>query len=280
MCVRTLSTHSEHNTQMQTQHHAKFLALHQSSALLLLPNAWDAASAKLFESTGAKAIATSSAAVAWSLGYADGGQLPTTELIGAVKRIVRVLSVPLTVDIENGYSDDPKDVAALARALVDAGAAGINIEDGAQPSTLLAEKIHNIRNALTTASLFINARTDVYLKALAPVGQAVAITIERLDLYREAGADGAFVPGLSSLDDVHAISAAIALPLNVMLVPNLPDATQLHAAGVKRITAGPAPFVTAYGDALDAVSAFRSGDFSLFGKSRLDFRALNAMFSA
>jgi 2-methylisocitrate lyase-like PEP mutase family enzyme len=263
---------------MQTQHYAQFLALHQSPTLLLLPNAWDAASAKLFESTGASAIATSSAAVAWSLGYADGSQLPTTELIGAVQRIVRVLSVPLTVDIENGYSDDPNDVAALARALVKAGAAGVNIEDGAQSPTLLAEKIRCIRRTLATASLFINARTDVYLKALAPAGQATTMTIERLNLYREAGADGAFVPGLSALEDVRTISAAITLPLNVMLVPNLPAAAQLHAAGVKRITVGPAPFVTAYGQAYDAVAAMQSGDFSLFGKSQLDFRRLNAIF--
>jgi 2-methylisocitrate lyase-like PEP mutase family enzyme len=264
---------------MQTQRHAQFSALHQSTALLLLPNAWDAASAKLFESTGASAIATSSAAVAWSLGYADGSKLPTPELIAAVKRIVRVLSVPLTVDIENGYSDDPSEVATLARAITDAGAVGINIEDGARSPALLAQKICSIRSAFSSAPLFINARTDVFLKALAPAGQAVAMTIERLNLYRESGADGAFVPGLASLNDVHAISAAVALPLNVMLVPNLPAAAQLRAAGVKRITAGPAPFVTAYGSALDAVKAFQSGDFSLFGTSGLDFKTLNAMFS-
>ncbi len=265
---------------MQTQHHAQFTALHQSGSMLFLPNAWDAASAKLFESAGALAIATSSAAVAWSLGYADGSKLPTTELVAAVKRIVRVLSVPLTVDIEDGYSDDPSEVAALARAITDAGAVGINIEDGTQPPALLAEKIHSIRSALSSTPLFINARTDVYLKALAPAGDAVAMTIERIDLYRKSGADGAFVPGLSSLDDVRTISAAIALPLNVMLIPNLPAAVQLKAAGVRRITVGPAPFVTAYGSALDAVTAFQSGDYSSFGKSGLDFKTLNGIFSA
>jgi 2-methylisocitrate lyase-like PEP mutase family enzyme len=247
--------------------------------LLLLPNAWDAASAKLFESTGASAIATSSTAVAWSLGYADGSKLPTTELVAAVKRIIRVLSVPLTVDIENGYSDDPSEVATLARAITEAGAVGINIEDGTQSPTLLAQKIRSIRRAPSSTPLFINAQTDVYLKALAPAGQTVAMTIERLSLYHESGADGAFVPGLASLDDVGAISAAIALPLNVMLVPNLPSAAQLQAAGTRRVTVGPGPFVSAYGSALDAVRAFQSGDFSLFGTSGLDFKTLNAMFS-
>ncbi len=226
--------------------HAQFSALHQSTKPLLLPNAWDAASAKLFERSGASAIATSSAAVAWALGYPDGSALPEHELVDAVRRITRVLSVPLTVDIEDGYSDDAAKVAALAQKIVDVGAVGINIEDGAKAPTLLAEKIARIRSVLSSTSLFVNARTDVFLRGLAPAGSAVAMTIERLALYRDSGTDGVFVPGLASTDDAHAISAAITLPLNVMIVPNLPDATLLYAAGVRRISAGPAPFRVAY----------------------------------
>ncbi len=136
-------------------------------------------SAKLFERSGASAIATSSAAVAWALGYPDGSALPEHELVDAVRRITRVLSVPLTVDIEDGYSDDAPKVAALAQKIVDVGAVGINIEDGTKPPALLAEKIERIRGALSSAPLFINARTDVFLRGLAPSGSAVAMTIER-----------------------------------------------------------------------------------------------------
>lgn len=259
--------------------HARFSALHQSEKPFLLPNAWDAASAKLFERSGASAIATSSAAVAWALGYPDGSALPEQELVAVVRRIARVLSVPLTVDIEDGYSDDAAKVSALVQRITDAGAIGINIEDGTGSPALLAEKIAGIRRVLLSTPLFINARTDVFLRGLASTGTATAMTIERLALYRDSGSDGVFVPGLVSLEDTHAIERAIRLPLNVMIVPNLPDANQLYAAGVRRISAGPSPFRVAYDAALNAIDAFMNGDFAPLGKPRLDFKTLNGMFA-
>src|SRR5690606_3972881 len=108
---------------------AQFAALHDTDVPLLLPNAWDAASARLWQEAGATAVATSSAAVAWALGYADGGHLPREALLGSLRDIVRVVSVPVTVDVEDGYSDDPRAVAELMRAVASAGAVGVNLED-------------------------------------------------------------------------------------------------------------------------------------------------------
>lgn len=264
---------------MHADHHARFLALHRGERPLLLANGWDAASAKLFEKSGAPAVATSSAAVAWALGYPDGSALPTDELVAAVRRITRVLSVPLTVDIEDGYSDDAAAVATLAQRIADAGAVGINIEDGAEAPALLADKIRAIRAATQSTPLFVNARTDVFLRGLAPAGEAVAMTLERLHLYRDAGTDGVFVPGLAATDDARAVATAIPLPLNLMLVPKLPSVADLFAAGVRRISAGPAPFRVAYGAAQDAVDAFLRDDYAPMGNTKLDFKSLNALFS-
>ncbi len=125
---------------MRALHHQQFLQLHQApGSILLLPNAWDAASAKTFEASGAAAVATSSASLAWACGYADGGALPPEELLHAVSNITRVLKVPLTVDMEDGYSTDPAEVGRLAAAVASAGAVGINLEDGSGAPALLIE---------------------------------------------------------------------------------------------------------------------------------------------
>ena len=156
--------------------------------VLVLPNAWDAASAHIQARAGAKAVATSSAALCWALGYQDGGALPVGELLSAIRRIVRTVAVPLTVDIEDGYSDSPEEVAELAAEVLRCGAVGINIEDGTAPSEILAEKIQAIRSRTGAAELFINARTDVYLRSLAPEGpEAVAMVNARAKDYASAG---------------------------------------------------------------------------------------------
>lgn len=125
---------------------AHFRDLHHRHEVLVLPNAWDTASAHIQARAGAKAVATSSAALCWALGYQDGGALPVGELLSAIRRIVRALAVPLTVDIEDGYSDSPEEVAELAAEVLRCGAVGINIEDGTAPSEILAEKIQAIRS--------------------------------------------------------------------------------------------------------------------------------------
>lgn len=216
----------------------QFRQLHHEG-LLRLANAWDAGSARLIESLGAPAIATTSAGLAWSQGYADGDHLPVANLLNTIAAIRRVIRVPLSVDIEGGYSDDPNAVAALVVQLAETGVSGINLEDGTADPELLCAKIEHIRRACEAAGadIFINARTDVYLRQLTP-GEEVATTVARGVRYRNAGADGLFVPGLVDSASIASIATAIELPLNVMLRPTLPAAAELAALGVRRLSAG------------------------------------------
>ena len=195
---------------MSSQASAAFRRLHAPGQLLVLPNAWDAASARLIESVGATAIATTSSGVCWARGYPDGKALPLAVLVGAVAEIVRVTRLPVSADVEAGYSADPQRVAETVSAVIGAGAVGINLEDGSAPPELLAAKITAVKQAARRAGvdLFVNARTDVYLKRLAPPERAVAETIARGKRYQEAGCDGLFVPGLSQRDAIQAIAAA------------------------------------------------------------------------
>lgn len=148
---------------------AAFRALHHDG-LLILPNAWDAVTARIAEAAGAKAAATTSAGVAWALGWRDGDAVPPGEMVAAVGRIARVVSVPVSADMEGGYSDNPAAVGALAEALWEAGAVGVNIEDGTGEPALLAAKIRAIRAAVP--EMFVNARTDVWLAGIgAPEGR-------------------------------------------------------------------------------------------------------------
>src|SRR5882757_7268081 len=171
---------------MSRQHFSK---LHQVPAILLLPNAWDAGSARLIEGLGAEAIATTSAGLAWSNGYPDGNALPEDQLVATIREIARVIRVPLTIDIEAEYSEDPDAVARLVVRILGVGVVGINIEDGAGSPDLLCRKIAAIRDhvAHSGCDLFINARTDVYLGGAPSRDAAIEEVISRSSRYRTAG---------------------------------------------------------------------------------------------
>ncbi|HYD86377.1 MAG TPA: isocitrate lyase/phosphoenolpyruvate mutase family protein [Vitreimonas sp.] len=235
---------------------AAFHALHKD--FLVLPNAWDAASARVTQDAGAKAIATSSAAVAWAHGYADGHHFPVEKLIAAVEEIARAVSVPITTDAEGGYDDDIGKVAENVRALIDAGAVGINLEDGKQPHELHLRKIEAVRNAANKAGvdLFINARTDVFLKQLVPPEAAVAETLRRAAAIKNAGASGLFAPAIVTPADIAAVAEGAGMPLNVMARPGLPDAAELKALGVKRLSAATAIFNAAMAGVREATEDF------------------------
>ncbi|EGM79152.1 PEP phosphonomutase-like enzyme [Rheinheimera sp. A13L] len=223
-----------------------FHQLHQQTPPLLLATIWDPASAVLAQQQGAKALGTSSAALAWSLGYKDSEHLPVVELLAAIKRIQRVNKLPLSVDIEQGYSKDPEEVARLVVQLVALGVAGINLEDGSESPELLCAKIRSCREALAGKELFINARTDIYLAGLAEGQTAVELCMERAALYQAAGADGLFIPCLTEPLAIQQLCQAIQIPINLMWLANLPDKTQLAALGVKRLSYGPAWFLHCY----------------------------------
>jgi 2-methylisocitrate lyase-like PEP mutase family enzyme len=217
-----------------------FHDLHHAAKPLLLANAWDAGSARLVESLGAPAVATTSAGIDWALGYPDGNQLPVARLAEMAASIARLIRIPLSVDFEAGYADDPAVVGENIKAILDAGAVGINIEDGSDAPSLLAAKIERIKAvaAAKSVDLFVNARTDVYLKGLVPEPRRVEETLARAAIYRAAGADGLFVPGLTAKDGIAAVTGGADLPVNLLAWPGLPAAAELGTLGVKRISAG------------------------------------------
>ncbi len=217
----------------------QFHQLHHDG-LLILTNVADATGARLVEQLGGKAVATSSAAVAWAHGYPDGNTLPLERLISTVESIARVIKVPLSVDIEAGYSDDLDRVAEVIDAVVAAGAVGINIEDGNGTPELLARKIEVARQVADKrdVKLFINARTDVYLKSLVPAEDRVAETLHRAALYQAAGADGLFAAGVTSAYEIEAICKGTTLPVNVLGFACLPSPEELVTLGVRRLSAG------------------------------------------
>jgi 2-methylisocitrate lyase-like PEP mutase family enzyme len=221
-------------------HFSAFAALHDGPGLLILPNAWDAGSARIIESAGAKAIATSSAAVAWAHGYADGQFLPFETLLATVREIVKTCSIPVSADIEAAYAHDAATAAKTVGQVTDAGAVGINIEDGNDAPDLLARKIENLTAAARKAGgdLWVNARIDTYLRRLVPAEQAYDETVRRARLYREAGANSIFAPGLTDLADLTRLVKDVVLPLNCLAWPGLPDAATLEKIGVRRLSAG------------------------------------------
>ena len=213
-----------------------FQSLHAPGQFLIVPNAWDAGSARIIESCGARAIATSSAAVAWAHGYPDGNALPPELLVKAIERIARVISIPLSVDSEGGYSNEPAKVGENIAAFAGAGAVGINLEDGTEPPELLAAKIEAVKRS---ADVFVNARVDVLLHRLVPFEQAIDEVIARAARYRDAGCDGIFVPMLIIPAEIERVARAIdPLPLNVLALPDLPPAAELRRLGARRLSAG------------------------------------------
>jgi 2-methylisocitrate lyase-like PEP mutase family enzyme len=216
-----------------------FRALHESG-LLILPNAWDAGSARIIEHAGAKAIATSSAAVAWAHGYPDGEAIPPETLLSTVRSIARVVDVPVSADVEAGYAPDAEAAGAFAARVVDAGAVGVNVEDGAAAPDLLAAKIGRMKTISSTAgvALWINARVDVYLRRLAEGDAAYDETVHRARVYREAGADSIFVPGVVEEGMIARLVEDVVLPLNLLAWPGLPPASRLKELGVRRLSAG------------------------------------------
>jgi 2-methylisocitrate lyase-like PEP mutase family enzyme len=259
-----------------------FRRLHAAGTLLVLPNAWDAGSARIIEECGATAIATSSAGMAWAHGYPDGNALPRHVVVGAVGEIARVVHVPLTVDVEGGYADDPEAAADVVAAVIDAGAVGINLEDGSGEPDLLCAKIAAVKRVAARAGvdLFVNARTDVFLRRLVPAERAVETTIARAARYRDAGCDGVFVPLIAAPADVRTVAAAVApLPLNVLAIPGLPAAAELRTLGVRRLSAGAGIAGGALARARRLATDFlRDGQSDVLFAERIDTAATNALF--
>jgi 2-methylisocitrate lyase-like PEP mutase family enzyme len=260
---------------------SEFRRLHVAGAPLVLPNAWDAGSARVIERCGAKAIATTSSGLAWSRGHPDGNALPPRVLAAAVEEIARVLSVPLTIDVEAGYSDEPRAVGDVVAAVIGAGAVGINLEDGSGSPALLCAKLTAVKTVARQAGvdLFVNVRTDIYLRSLVPAERALEETIARGRTYQAAGADGLFVPGLTDREAMRAIATAVPLPLNVMVRPGLPPVAELATLGVRRVSAGSAIAQAAHGTTMRAATQLLAdGRYDAMLEASPTYAELNGLF--
>ncbi|WP_405664885.1 isocitrate lyase/phosphoenolpyruvate mutase family protein [Streptomyces sp. NBC_01166] len=229
---------------------------HQDAAPLLLPNAWDHASAAALSAEGFPAIGTTSLGVAAAAGLPDGAAATLDATLALARRLGEG-SFLFTVDAEGGFSDDPEEVARLARELRDAGAAGINLEDGLPDGTLAPAELHAAKIAAVKASapgLFVNARTDTHW-----LGVREEETAARLAVYERAGADGAFVPGLSDPDAIATLTAALTVPLNILYTPAGPTLAELAALGVRRVSLGSLLYRSALAAAVATATAVRDG---------------------
>jgi len=221
-------------------------ALHAGPAMLVLPNAWDVVTARLVEAAGFPAIATTSAGVAWSLGYADGERISRGEMLDAVRRMARAVRVPVTADMEAGYGPTPEAVAETARGVIAAGAVGLNLEDGTTEGPLLEMSLHAERiraarevGAAAGVALVINARTDAFEVKEWDGARRVAEAVRRANAYRAAGADCLFVPHVSDGETIGRLAREIDGPLNVIAGPPAPPLGELARLGVRRASLGP-----------------------------------------
>jgi len=267
-----------------------FLALHHAPELLILPNAWDAASAKLFETEGFKAIATTSAGIAAVLGYADGQEMSLEENLAISKIIVRNTDLPVTVDMEAGYATSTDDLARAARLVLDIGAVGLNLEDSsgdpANPlydTQLQTEKIRAMRAMCSQEGihLVINARTDTCL-INDDISTGIRQAIERGNAYREAGADCIFVPDMENLDQqaISKLVREIDAPVNILAGTNTPPITVLQDLGVARLSMGPRPMRAALSLLRNMSREIRKeGTFNLMTDSSISYSDVNQWFS-
>lgn len=257
-----------------------FRDLHSTG--FLLPNAWDAVSARMLEKSGAQAIGTTSAGMAYTRGRRDGQTLSRTEMGQMLREICAAVQVPVTADIEAGYGDSPADVAQTVREAAGAGAAGINLEDATAGQLFsLEEQVRRIEAARAEADrkggLWLNARTDTYF--LLPLDQQFSATVERGRAYLAAGADSIFIPPVADPALIAALREAIGGPLTVMTYPSAPPVPELLGAGVCRVSLGQSMLLAALG-LLDTMSRElqQTGFSETMNRHFIGFAAGEALF--
>ncbi|MBZ5611140.1 MAG: isocitrate lyase/phosphoenolpyruvate mutase family protein [Acidobacteriia bacterium] len=253
--------------------------LHAGPKILVLPNAWDVASARIFETAGFPAIATTSAGVANSLGYPDGQSISRDEMLDVVRRISRAVAIPVTADMESGYGD----ALRTALGVVDAGAVGMNLEDCTEKTAEslidLATQCKIIEAIRARTDLVINARTDVFLRSVGDPATRVDLAIERLNAYRNAGADSLFAPGVSDAETIGKLARAVNGPLNILAVAGTPPVAELQRLGVARVSVGSGPMRATMGlTQRIARELLESGTYSSFTDGALIYTDANRLF--
>ena len=264
----------------------EFRALHHGKAVLVLPNAWDVPSARVFEDEGFPAVATSSAGMLVSLGYPDGEDIPSAEFVSAVRRIAKTLGVPLSVDVVGGFGETPEGVAKSVRAVVSAGAAGINIEDFVH-STKKLLPLKNQEDRLRAlvrlredvrVPFVINARTDALRYAPGDNDEKLEEAIRRARAFRDIGADCVYPMGLVDPSSISRFVKAVDFPTNVMVRKGLPPVPELKRLGVARVSFGPSASYAAMGLLRRASREVREkGTYEALTDGAISFDELNAL---
>lgn len=266
-----------------------FRRMHDRSRILVLPNAWDGASARIFEDAGFSAVATTSAGVSYTAGYPDGEAIPRDDMVTIVRWIAHAVRIPVTADIESGFGRGPNDVEETVRKVIEAGAIGVNLEDGVHGAErqlydlpLAVERIRAARAAAAASGvpIVINARTDVYLLGVGDKASRFEHAVRRLNAYREAGADCLYPIGYLDEQTIAALVKEVDGPINVIGLPGIPAVAELHRLGVARVS-------TASGPARVAMTATRKlaaelasqGSFEVFGGDTMTHQAANDLIT-
>ncbi|HUJ94748.1 MAG TPA: isocitrate lyase/phosphoenolpyruvate mutase family protein [Terriglobales bacterium] len=224
-----------------------FRLMHRGPKILVLPNAWDAVSARILAEAGFGAIATTSGGIAFSLGYPDGQHIARDEMLAVVRRIASAVKVPVTADVEAGYGKRPEDARRTAEAVIEAGAVGMNFEDATgererplEDLTLQLEKIAAVKEAARAAAvpIVLNARTDVFLLEVGPAEKRYAEAVRRLSAFRDGGADCVFLPGVRDRETIERAVRDLKCPVNILAGPGSPPVTELQKLGVARVSVG------------------------------------------
>ncbi|HJU09396.1 MAG TPA: isocitrate lyase/phosphoenolpyruvate mutase family protein [Candidatus Binataceae bacterium] len=276
--------------QAQREKAEAFRRMHDRSRILVLPNAWDAASARIFENAGFSAVATTSAGVSYTAGYPDGEVIPPEDMLTILRWITRCVEIPVTADIESGFGTTPHEVGETVRMVIEAGAVGINLEDSIHAAGVerrlydLPAAVERIRAARAAAEaagvpIVINGRTDVYLMGIEKASRFDE-AVRRLNAYREAGADCLYPIGYLDRETISAIVKAVDGPINVMGIPGTPSAAELESMRVARVStaSGPARVAMTATQKLASELA-RKGSFDVFGGDTMTHQVANALIA-
>jgi len=261
--------------------------LHGGTRLLVLPNAWDVGSARVLAAHGAPAVATSSAGVAYALGYPDGERIARAEMLDMVRRIAAAVAVPVTADVEAGYGATAADAVETAAGVLAAGAVGLNLEDATDgrllPLDPQVERVAAIRRVAEASGvpLVVNARTDAAAAAELPPEERLAEAVRRANAYLAAGADCAFVPFVTERDAIARLAREVRGPLNVLGTPASPSLEELARLGVRRVSFGSGIARAAYGRARRIARELSStGTYAALAEDAIAYDEMQLLFAA
>lgn len=265
-----------------------FQQLHLGPEILVIANAWDAASARVFEDAGVRAVGTGSAGIAFSHGYPDNEFVPKDVILAATREIVRAVNVPVTADILNGLGATTEAVVATVKDVIAIGAVGVNIEDSTDvqgPRLVdVAQQVEKIRAVCDAARdsgvpIVVNARTDSFWLKLGDERERLRVSIDRANLYREAGAHCLFVPSAIGKDVIATLVKEIHGPVNILTVPGCPPIPELQALGVRRVSEGSGPMrATMMLARRIAEELLQKGTYTRFHSEAIPYPEANRLF--